>query len=101
MCGRYTLSYSDLDEVAAELDAILDPSAIELHRPRFNVAPTDAIVVATPGDAGRPVLAPAIWGLHRDKRLVINVRSEAARFSPAQQRVPCIVPADGFYEWTG
>jgi putative SOS response-associated peptidase YedK len=102
MCGRYTLTYSDLGAVAAELDALLDPAAAELHRPRYNIAPTQATIVARPGE-GRPALVPAVWGLHRDGRLIINARSEsaAARFSGAYQRGRCVVPADGFYEWTG
>jgi putative SOS response-associated peptidase YedK len=103
VCGRYTLSYSDLGDVAAELDAILDPAAAELYRPRYNVAPTDAMVIATRGEGDRPLLVPAVWGLHRDKRLVINVKSESARARPssAERHALCIVPADGFYEWMG
>jgi putative SOS response-associated peptidase YedK len=103
VCGRYTLSYSDLGDVAAELDAILDPAAAELYRPRYNVAPTDAMVIATHGEGDRPALVPAVWGLHRDKRLVINVRSEAARTRSAtsERHAFCVVPADGFYEWMG
>jgi putative SOS response-associated peptidase YedK len=102
MCGRYTLTYADLSLVAAELEALVDPAAAELYRPRYNVAPTQAAVVArAESDAGpdRALLVPAVWGLHRDQRLVINVRSEnaAARFFGGR----CVVPADGFYEWTG
>jgi putative SOS response-associated peptidase YedK len=102
MCGRYTLTYSDLGKVVAELDALLDPAAAELYRPRWNIAPTQATIVARPrGD--RPALVPARWGLHRDGRLIINARSESAssRFAAAYRRDRCVVPADGFYEWTG
>jgi len=102
MCGRYTLTSTDLAAVAAELDAVLDDAAARLHRPRFNVAPTNAAVIARPG-TDRPLLIPAAWGLRRDQRLIINVRSEnaAARFPAAYQHGRCVVPADGFYEWTG
>jgi putative SOS response-associated peptidase YedK len=102
MCGRYTLTYADLGAVVAELDALLDPAAAELYRPRFNIAPTQATIVARPrGD--RPALVPALWGFHRDGRLVINARAETAssRFAAAFRRGRCVVPADGFYEWTG
>ena len=102
MCGRYTLTYADLGAVVAELDALLDPAAAELYRPRYNIAPTQATIVARPrGD--RPALVPAVWGFHRDGRLVINARSETAssRFAAAYQQGRCVVPADGFYEWTG
>jgi putative SOS response-associated peptidase YedK len=106
MCGRYTLTYADLGAVAAELDALLDPAAAELYQPRYNIAPTDAVVIALAGHDGgdaRPTLVPAVWGLHRDRRLIINARSEnaAARFAAAYQHGRCVVPADGFYEWTG
>ena len=108
MCGRYTLTYGDLGAVVAELDALLDPSATELYRPRFNIAPTNTAIIARPGpghdggDSGRPALVPAVWGLHRDHRLFINARSESAstRFPAAYRSGRCVVPADGFYEWT-
>jgi putative SOS response-associated peptidase YedK len=102
MCGRYTLTYGDLSLVAAELEALVDPAAAELYRPRYNVAPTHAVVVGRAG-ADRPLLVPAVWGLHRDQRLIINVRSEnaASRFARAYEHGRCVVPADGFYEWTG
>jgi putative SOS response-associated peptidase YedK len=102
MCGRYTLTYADLGEVAAELEALIDPAAAALHRPRYNVAPTNAAVVARDAE-GRAALVPAVWGLHRDRRLIINVRAESAasRFARAYEQARCIVPADGFYEWTG
>ena len=102
MCGRYSLSYADLGAVVAALDAMIDPAAAELYRPRYNVAPSNAVVVARPRD-DRAVLVPAVWGLRRDSRFIVNVRSESAasRFRGALQHGRCVVPADGFYEWTG
>ncbi len=111
MCGRYSLTYGDLGAIVAELDAILDPTAAELYRPRYNVAPTDTVVIGRAPDAQddalaastRPHLVPGVWGLRRDQRLIINVRAEnaAARFPGAYRGGRCVVPADGFYEWTG
>lgn len=105
MCGRYTLTYADLGPIVAALDAIVDPAAAALHRPRYNVAPTNVVVIArarTPGQ-DRPALVPAAWGLRRDRRLIINARSEnaSARFHGEYQHGRCVVPADGFYEWMG
>lgn len=102
MCGRYTLSYTDLDAVVRALDAILEPAAAELHHPRYNIAPTNRCVVAHAGD-DRPVIDTAVWGFRRDGRLVINARSESAssRFREAYTHRRAVVPADGFYEWTG
>jgi putative SOS response-associated peptidase YedK len=105
MCGRYSLTYADLGAVVAELGALLDPAAAELYRPRYNVAPTNTVVIGRAGPDGetRPVLVPGVWGLHRGPRLIINVRSEnaAARFPAAYRSGRCVVPADGFFEWTG
>src|SRR5262249_58454813 len=102
MCGRYTLSYENLGDVAAELEALLDPAAAELYRPRYNIAPTNACVIAR-AQGDRPALVPAAWGLTRERRLLINLRSENAprSFAAAYQHGRCVVPADGFYEWTG
>lgn len=101
MCGRYTLTYSDLGAVAELLGAILDESAAELHRPRFNVAPTNRVVIARSGEA--PSLVPAIWGSRFGPRFVINLRAESAasRLRDTDDGGRCIVPADGFYEWHG
>ena len=102
MCGRYTLTYQDLGEVVEQLGAVLDPAAAELHHPRYNVAPTNAAIIACPrGD--RPALIPGTWGLRLGGRLIINLRAETgpARLAAAWARGRCVVPADGFYEWTG
>jgi putative SOS response-associated peptidase YedK len=96
-----TLTRQDLADVAAELDAQLDLAGAE-YRPRYNVAPTDPhwIVLLR----GGRLLTPARWGLVTSRNpAVINVRAETAarRFRQAFEQRRCIVPADGFYEWTG
>jgi putative SOS response-associated peptidase YedK len=100
MCGRYTLTYGDLGAVADLLGALLDPAAIALHHPRFNVAPTNACVIAVPGEA-QPALVPAVWGLKLAGRFVINLRSETSAGRVRALRARAVVPADGFYEWRG
>lgn len=102
MCGRYTLTYADLSQVVEALSAMVEPEAAALHRPRYNVAPTHACVIARPDD-GRAVLVVAAWGLRAGGRLVINARAEtvALRFRDEYAHGRCIVPADGFYEWHG
>ncbi len=102
MCGRITLAVPNLVEVADELSATLRAEHALLYRPRYNVAPTDPhwVVLLTP--QGRQ-LVPARWGM--GERMLINVRSEtASRRGPigrALQEKRCVVPADGFFEWTG
>jgi putative SOS response-associated peptidase YedK len=108
MCGRMTLSRRDLDEVADELEAVYPPEMADLHRPRFNVAPTDSHpMLRLRGGAGARELVPALWGLGLPGRgpLLINARSETAAvkdsFREAFVHRRCVIPADGFYEWEG
>ena len=99
MCGRITLTTSDVQAVAAMLEARVSPEAAATYRPRYNAAPTDTHWIVEPSPQGR-VLVPAVWGFPGG---VINARSETAemRFRPAFQSRRVIVAADGFYEWTG
>ncbi len=120
MCGRYTLSRPQ--QLVDELDAALGglergPDEDErLLRPRFNVAPTQTMPVvlfAEGEEAGsRPRLEGHAWGLQppwrggRKRRgaPLINARvetvAEKASFREAFATRRCLVPADGFYEWS-
>ena len=77
--------------------------------PRYNIAPTQPIVVVREGDKGRE-LVPMRWGLlpawvkdPDDFPLLINARAEGIAQKPsfraAFKRRRCLVPASGFYEW--
>src|SRR5262245_17379653 len=106
MCGRFTLTASR--EALTSLFPLFDVPEVE---PRYNVAPTQAILaVRRPADRDRPELVALRWGLvpgwaddpAMGNRL-INARAETAAEKPAfrsafrQRR--CLVVADGFYEW--
>jgi putative SOS response-associated peptidase YedK len=99
MCGRLTLTAVDVDEVAAAAEAQAAPRLSALYRPRFNAAPTDLHWMVRPGTNGR-VLVPAVWGFAGG---LINVRAETAeeKFAAAFRQRRVLVPADGFYEWSG
>jgi putative SOS response-associated peptidase YedK len=114
MCGRYTLTKQE--DLVDDLEAALDPEAprSEWWKPRFNVAPTQPAPVVTLRDGAR-VLELMRWGLvphwargeGRDKKkapLMINARVESLdgkpMFRDALARKRCLVPADGFFEWT-
>jgi putative SOS response-associated peptidase YedK len=83
--------------------------ALEEHRPRYNIAPTQQAPVLVLGPSGLR-LGSLRWGLvpfwAEDPRVgnrMINARSESVATMPAF-REPfrtrrCLVPADGFYEW--
>jgi len=108
MCGRFSLSKRELVEISSFLDAVVDPADAALYKPRYNVAPSDTCFIART-DGGARKLVRAAWGfpgapVHGEK-LVINARAETVAerpmFREALQHRRCVVPADGFFEWTG
>ena len=77
--------------------------------PRYNIAPTDDILVIRGSDQGRSGLMMR-WGLipHwvKDAKklpLLFNARAESLATKPmfknAFRRQRCLIPASGFYEW--
>jgi putative SOS response-associated peptidase YedK len=99
MCGRLTLTAVDIEEIAAQVEARVDPADALLYKPRYNAAPTVQHWMVRPSPEGR-LLVPAVWGLHDN---VINIRAETAsrKFSHAFAHRRVVIPADGFYEWSG
>jgi putative SOS response-associated peptidase YedK len=99
MCGRLTLTAVDIEEIAVQVEARVDPSDALLYKPRYNAAPGMQHWMVQPSPAGR-LLVPAVWGLHGG---LINIRAETAsrKFSHAFAHRRVVVPADGFYEWSG
>jgi putative SOS response-associated peptidase YedK len=109
MCGRFSLSKRELVEITSFLDAVVDESEATLYKPRYNVAPSDTCFIVRP-DADRKKLVRASWGFPTEtapgvEKLVINARAETVGerhlFRDALARRRCVVPADGFFEWTG
>ena len=113
MCGRFilrALPHEFAEALRTPVDPRLDPNT----QPRFNIAPSQPILVARPtrtedADAGRE-LHPVAWGLiphwmrERPSRGgFINARAETVfdkpSFRSAAKYRRCLVPADGFYEW--
>jgi putative SOS response-associated peptidase YedK len=112
MCGRFALTTSP-----AELEEVLGLLDLEAFPPRYNIAPTQPILVVTAGPRGEPGSnLPARrallvrWGLipswTKDPAklpLLINARSETAAekasFRAAMRHRRVLVPASGFYEW--
>jgi putative SOS response-associated peptidase YedK len=112
MCGRYTLTRPGdiLDEVWEALgETALAPAARPPGSeppPRYNTAPTQTSPVVVRGGE-RAELALARWGLPARKgeaKALINARLETASslatFAEAFVERRCLVPADGFYEWS-
>lgn len=110
MCGRYQLALSGRT-LADLLGVRLDMSSE--FCPTWNAAPSQMLPVIHANGGSELVLQAARWGLmrsgsneHRSKlQPLINARSETILERPsfrelfASSRI--LVPATGFYEWTG
>src|SRR5580704_8368863 len=101
MCGRYLLSASPT-EIARGLGIAIDSLPAPL--PRFNIAPTQRVLVFRLGSTGQREAATMRWGFGGEAgNLLINARGETVAQRPTfrqsftQRR--CLIPADGFYEW--
>jgi putative SOS response-associated peptidase YedK len=105
MCGRF-VQKSPSKKVAEKFQVGEVPPLVE----RFNVAPAQAVLAIRESGAGREA-AFLKWGLvprwAKDPALgnkLINARSETVAEKPsfreAFRRRRCLVPADGFFEWS-
>jgi len=110
VCGRVTLT-SSAREIAEqfELESGVEVAPLE---PRYNVAPSQDIATVREDTEGRRVLSLERWGLvphwAKDPSIgnrMINARAETVATKPAFRdafrRRRCLVPVDGFYEWSG
>jgi putative SOS response-associated peptidase YedK len=111
MCGRFTLTWDEWRRVAGALGIDDEGEVAACYRPRFNIAPTDQHFIVTSAFERRKAQR-ARWGLvnrrARDNGRAsqcINAKAETleqrSTFSEAFRERRCVIPADGFYEWTG
>ena len=105
MCGRFTLR----TPAHALAEAFATPPLLD-EPARFNIAPSQDILIVRAGDDGRRQWAKVRWGLipswAKDPAIghrLINARAETVAEKPsfraAVRRRRCLVPADGYYEW--
>ena len=104
MCGRYTLvRLEHVPEVLPFLDGALPET-----RPRYNIAPSQAVAVVANGP--RPHVELFRWGLvpswAKEESIgnrMVNARAESLAekraFRAAIRRRRCLILADGFFEW--
>jgi|HubBroStandDraft_6_1064221.scaffolds.fasta_scaffold21691_8 putative SOS response-associated peptidase YedK len=108
MCGRFTDRYSWRE--LKELYDITTPYLESNFPPRTNIAPTQNSFVVRRDKQGGRELVEMKWGLvpswSKDGKipgLTINAKAESASVKPAFRAAykarPCLVVADGFYEW--
>jgi putative SOS response-associated peptidase YedK len=107
MCSRYSLT-SPPEAVRSYFAARNKPE----FPPRYNIAPTQPVLIARLDAKSARELALVRWGLipswvknPAEFTTLINARAETAAEKPsfraALRHRRCLVPADGFYEWTG
>ena len=105
MCARYVIT-SPADAIRALFGYDDRPT----FPPRYNVAPTQPIPIVRL-DAGKPAFWLVRWGVlpswvkdPRSFSLLVNARGESVvekpAFRNAMRRRRCLIPADGFYEWS-
>ena len=105
MCARYVIT-----SPAAAVRALFGTAGEPKFPPRYNVAPTQPIPIVRL-ERGKRALALARWGFlpswvkdPRSFTLLVNARGESVTDKPAfrnaMRRRRCLVPADGFYEWS-
>lgn len=107
MCSRYSLTSPP--EAVARLFSL---NTIDPFPPRYNIAPTQPVLIVRNGISGHREATLVRWGLippwSKDPSklsTMINARAESAPEKPsfrgAIRHKRCLIPADGFYEWTG
>jgi len=101
MCGRASLTASP-----EEIEEAFGLTATPALAPRYNIAPSEPILVVRSREVGDREPALLRWGLVRpgseDAKAPINLPIESAakgamRGTLRERR--CIVPLTGFYEW--
>lgn len=107
MCSRYSLT-SPPEAVRSYFGAFVR----EEFPPRYNIAPTQPVHIVRNDHKGARELVLVRWGLipswvkqPKEFATLVNARSEGAgekpSFRAALRHRRCLVPTDGFYEWTG
>jgi putative SOS response-associated peptidase YedK len=107
MCGRFTLRKS-----AEVMAAYFNAHDIPTWSPRYKIAPTQDVLTLFQDEQGDRQWALRQWGLvpgwSKEPKVSfsnINARVENIAKSPAFRGAfkhrRCLLPADGFYEWSG
>ena len=106
MCGRFVLTATP-EVIQQQFDLDTSPKGVQA---RYNIAPTQPVGVITNDNPGE--MDYFNWGLipswSKDPSIgsrMINARGETVHEKPsfrsAFKRRRCLIPANGFYEWSG
>lgn len=111
MCGRFTneLTWPELHALY-KLSDELHPVAPHNMQPRYNIAPTQDVDFVHLDKAGNMELDRGRWWLvpffakEMPKAAMFNARIEtvdtSGAFREAFKSRRCLIPADGYFEWT-
>jgi putative SOS response-associated peptidase YedK len=109
MCGRFTRfhTWGDIHKMYRLLPAAETGRNTEA---RYNIAPTEDVYFVTAGEDGTQKVRQGRWWLvpwwakELPKQPMFNARVEtvdtSGAFKDAFKSKRCLIPADGFYEWT-
>lgn len=110
MCGRFTRFHSWRE--IHEMYRLIRPEETGRNtETRYNICPTQSVEFVVAGDDGNHRLMEGRWWLvpwwAKDMKklpIMINARIETVETSRAYKDAwktkRCLIPADGFYEWT-
>jgi putative SOS response-associated peptidase YedK len=104
MCGPF-VQYSDPGIYGSRFDAEVFPATA----PRYNIAPTQQVLVVRKTEEGTRELVPLRWGLipswskgPESGYSMINARAESVDLKPAYRNAfkhrRCLIPSEGFYD---
>jgi putative SOS response-associated peptidase YedK len=101
MCGRASLTASP-----EELEEAFELSSAPAVSPRYNIAPSEPMLIVRAGEGGRREAAQVRWGLVRPgsehAKAPINLPIEHAARGAMRRTLRerrCVIPLTGFYEW--
>ncbi|MET3925527.1 SOS response-associated peptidase [Devosia sp. 2618] len=109
MCGRFTneMTWAEIHALYSIHDA---PPPSSNMQPRFNIAPTQTVQFAALDKAGNMELNQGRWWLvpffakELPKAAMFNARIEtvdtSGAFREGFKSRRCLIPADGYFEWT-
>ena len=112
MCGRFTAEYTwaELHAMYKLSDDLFPTGPRSNMQPRYNIAPTQDIDFVARNKGGHLELIQGRWWLvpHWAKELpkatLFNARIETVDSTPAFRDAfksrRCLIPADGYFEWT-
>ena len=114
MCGRFYRHAVSWEEFRAALEIII-PEGVDPPEAKYNIAPMSYVpIIRRDVDTKQLELFPSMWSLvpswwskplSEKKFSTFNARCEtaheAATFRGAFRHKRCLIPASGWYEWSG